>query len=74
MRKLQHREISRISFEERASVAPHPIVVILENLRSAHNVGSIIRTCDAALIDRLIVSGYTPRPDHPKVSSCDTAT
>lgn len=45
----------------------HPLTVVIENVRSAYNVGSIMRTCDAALVERVIVTGYTPRPSHRKV-------
>ena len=67
MRKLKHEEISRVSLAELAEIDRHPITVIIENVRSAYNVGSILRTCDAALVERVIVAGYTPAPDHPKV-------
>jgi tRNA G18 (ribose-2'-O)-methylase SpoU len=45
-------------------VRKHPIVAVLENIRSVHNVGSILRTCDATLVDHVFVTGYTPRPSH----------
>ncbi len=67
MRKLKHEEIPRVSPAELAEIDRHPITVIIENVRSAYNVGSILRTCDAALVERVIVAGYTPAPDHPKV-------
>lgn len=50
-----------------SNVDRHPISVVIENVRSAYNVGSILRTCDAALVDHVIVAGYTPPPNHPKV-------
>ena len=68
MRKLKHEEIPRISPAKLAETDRHPITVVIENVRSAYNVGSILRTCDAALVERVIVAGYTPAPDHPKVS------
>jgi len=67
MRKLKHAEISRVSPVGLSGSTRHPVTVIIENVRSAYNVGSILRTCDAALVDRVIVTGYTPPPDHPKV-------
>lgn len=42
----------------------HPVVVVLENIRSLYNVGAIFRTCDAMLIEEIYVTGYTPRPTH----------
>lgn len=63
----------RLSFEEiaaeRAATVQsygnrrHPIGVMLWNVRSAYNVGSIFRTCDAARVECLILTGYTPSPD-----------
>lgn len=44
-----------------------PIKIILEDIRSAFNVGSIFRTCDAAGIDELILTGITPYPPHNKI-------
>ena len=67
MRKLKHIEIQRITPSALPSTVRHPVTVIVENVRSAYNVGSILRTCDAALVERVIVVGYTPAPDHPKV-------
>ncbi len=46
------------------SAERHPLVVVLENIRSAYNVGSILRTCDAMLVEHVWVTGYTPRPNH----------
>lgn len=64
MRKLPHEEIPRPSIEEAALLPKHPISVILEDVRSAHNVGSIFRTSDAALIERVIVTGITATPEN----------
>lgn len=44
-----------------------PLTVLLHNLRSAYNTGSIFRTADAMHIERVLVSGFTPDPTHPKV-------
>lgn len=45
----------------------HPITIILDNVRSAHNVGNIIRLAEAAQVDSVRLCGMTPRPPHPKV-------
>jgi hypothetical protein len=45
----------------------HPITIILDNIRSAHNVGNILRLAEAAQIDSVRLCGMTPRPPHPKV-------
>ena len=67
MRKLKHSEIRRIPPSSLAAATRHPVTVVIENVRSAYNVGSILRTCDAAFVDRVILTGYTPAPDHAKV-------
>ena len=47
MKKLKNSELNRISLEEFKNSSKTPIKVVLDNIRSAHNVGSIFRTCDA---------------------------
>lgn len=42
-------------------------VLILPNIRSAHNVGAIFRTADGAGVDKIYLTGYTPRPPHPRL-------
>jgi len=56
--------LNRKSVEEFHRSGKHPVVVILENIRSMHNVGSIFRSADAFLIDALYLTGYTPCPPH----------
>ena len=43
---------------------PHPIVVVAHDIRSAHNVGSIFRTADSAGLAEVVLSGFSPGPDH----------
>ena len=50
MKKLKNSELNRISLEEFKNSSKTPIKVVLDNIRSAHNVGSIFRTCDACLL------------------------
>ena len=47
---------------------PHPIVVVVHDLRSAHNVGSVFRTADAAGLAHVYLTGITPTPDHRGVT------
>jgi len=42
-------------------------VLILPNIRSAHNVGAMFRTADGAGVDKIYLTGYTPRPPHPRL-------
>ncbi|EKU23059.1 trna rrna methyltransferase [Nannochloropsis gaditana CCMP526] len=45
----------------------HPLVLILDNVRSAYNVGSLFRTAETALLQELITCGFTPHPPHEKL-------
>lgn len=70
MKKLSHSElVERRLTEEQASDAPrHPVVVVLQNIRSLYNVGSIFRTADAMRIERLVLTGYTPVPPNDAIA------
>lgn len=57
-------ELERKSTEEMQSSEKHPIIVILDDVRSMHNVGSAFRTCDAFAVSALYLCGYTPSPPH----------
>ncbi|MEO6908533.1 MAG: RNA methyltransferase [Abditibacteriaceae bacterium] len=54
----------RLSLEEARAAPRFPFYGVLDCLRSAHNVGSIFRTCDGAGVDGLTLCGYTPAPPH----------
>ena len=62
MRKLNNSELKRITVDEFKKTKKHPIVVVLDNIRSAQNVGSIFRTCDAFLIKKIYLCGICPTP------------
>ena len=64
MRKLRHEEIVRPSQCELRKLPRHPITVVLDNVRSLYNVGAMFRTSDAALIERVILTGITATPDN----------
>ncbi|MBW7892172.1 MAG: RNA methyltransferase [Chitinophagaceae bacterium] len=57
-------ELNRKTVEEFRAAEKHPVIVVLDNVRSMHNVGSIFRTADAFLIESIYLCGYTPRPPH----------
>ncbi len=61
------QELNRKSPEEFRSTEKHPIVVVLENIRSAYNVGSVFRTADAFLIESIYICGYTAFPPHKEI-------
>jgi 23S rRNA (guanosine2251-2'-O)-methyltransferase len=68
MRKLKLEELGRKSVEEFKLAPKNPVVVVLDNVRSMHNVGAVFRNCDAFLVERLVLCGYTPRPPHREIT------
>lgn len=64
MRKLGMDELNRKSVNAFRESEKTPIVVVLDNIRSMHNVGSVFRTADAFLIRAVYLCGYTPQPPH----------
>jgi tRNA G18 (ribose-2'-O)-methylase SpoU len=64
MKKLTHDEISekRYTLDNLHKTRKMPVYVLLDSIRSNYNVGSIFRTSDGAMIERLYLCGYTPRP------------
>ncbi len=64
MRKLRMDELGRLSPGAYREARKRPLLLVLENIRSMHNVGSIFRTADAFLVEKLCLCGYTPRPPH----------
>lgn len=70
MRKLLYEEIlaERHTVESALLTARHPVSVILHNIRSAYNVGSIFRTSDSALISHITLCGFTPHPPSKEIT------
>src|SRR5215470_6677616 len=68
MRKLGMDELNRKSVNGFRESEKTPIVVILDNIRSMHNVGSVFRTADAFLIQAIYLCGYTPQPPHRDIN------
>ncbi|MCG8343583.1 MAG: RNA methyltransferase [Chlorobiales bacterium] len=66
-RKLQGEEMSRPSVNDYARMEKHPVTVLLHNIRSMYNVGSIFRTGDAAGIEKVIITGYTATPPRKEI-------
>ena len=67
MRKLKITELNRLSCTEYKQVTKHKIVVVLDNVRSLHNVGSLFRTCDAFRIEVLYLCGITSTPPNNEI-------
>lgn len=68
MRKLKLEELNRTSVKLFKEQEKFPIVVILDNVRSALNVGAFFRTCDAFAIEKLILLGITAQPPHKEIN------
>jgi 23S rRNA (guanosine2251-2'-O)-methyltransferase len=64
MRKLRMDELPRKNKAEFQQAEKLPVILLLENIRSMHNVGSVFRTADAFLAEAIYLCGYTPCPPH----------
>lgn len=67
MKKKSMIELQRISCEEFKTVQKIPLVVVLDDVRSLNNIGSIFRTADAFLIHHICLCGITATPPHPDI-------
>ena len=67
MRKLSMDELNRKSVEEFKRSDKTPVIAVLENIRSAYNVGSVFRTADAFLLEAVYLTGYTACPPHKEI-------
>ncbi|NNG08903.1 MAG: TrmH family RNA methyltransferase, partial [Arenibacter sp.] len=67
MRKLENSELGRLNVEEFKEVDKTPICIVLDNVRSLNNIGSVFRTADAFLIERIYLCGITATPPHKDI-------
>jgi 23S rRNA (guanosine2251-2'-O)-methyltransferase len=67
VRKLKLDELNRASVTEFKAQEKLPVVVVLDNVRSMHNVGSIFRTCDGFAVEQVCLCGITGRPPHREI-------
>lgn len=61
-------ELNRMSVEEFKHAEKIPVIVVLDNIRSGYNVGSVFRTADAFLVEAVYICGYTARPPHKELN------
>jgi tRNA G18 (ribose-2'-O)-methylase SpoU len=61
-------ELGRKTVEEFKQAEKTPVIAVLDNIRSMHNVGSVFRTADAFLIEAILLCGYTPQPPHRDIN------
>lgn len=66
-RKLKNSELERKTVEEFKEAEKTPLIVILDNVRSLNNIGSVFRTCDAFLIRKIYLCGITAQPPHKDI-------
>ena len=67
MRKLRNNELNRLSVDEYKSILKTPLVVVLDNIRSCNNTGSVFRTSDALLIEKVFLCGITATPPNAEI-------
>lgn len=67
MRKLKNEELGRISVDEFKEATKTPIIIVLDNVRSLNNVGSVFRTADAFLIEAVYLCGITGTPPNKEI-------
>lgn len=67
MRKLRTIEMQRLSVDEFHEAAKLPLIVVLDDVRSLHNVGSVFRSADAFRVEAVYLCGITATPPHPEI-------
>ncbi|MEK6151907.1 RNA methyltransferase [Flavobacteriaceae bacterium 3-367] len=67
MRKLENNELERLTVQEFKKVAKTPVVLVLDNIRSLNNIGSVFRTADAFLVAKIYLCGITATPPHKDI-------
>jgi 23S rRNA (guanosine2251-2'-O)-methyltransferase len=66
-RKLENKELNRKSLDEFRESSKMPIIVILDNIRSLNNIGSVFRTSDALLVEKIVLCGISGTPPHKEI-------
>ncbi|MFB9056183.1 RNA methyltransferase [Mariniflexile ostreae] len=67
MRKLKNSELDRLSVDDFKEAQKTPIIIVLDNIRSLNNIGSVFRTSDAFLIEKIYLCGITAKPPHKDI-------
>src|SRR5438045_1898716 len=67
IKKLSMSELNRKTVDEFKRSEKFPVIVVLENIRSMYNVGSVFRTADAFLIEAIYICGYTAQPPRKEI-------
>lgn len=67
MRKLKNSELDRLSLDDFKDAKKTPIIIVLDNIRSLNNIGSVFRTSDAFLVEKIYLCGITATPPHKDI-------
>ena len=67
MRKLKNSELDRLSVDEFKNTKKTPLIIVLDNIRSLNNIGSVFRTSDAFLVEKIYLCGITATPPHKDI-------
>ena len=67
MRKLKNSELDRLSIGDFKTAKKTPLIIVLDNIRSLNNIGSVFRTSDAFLIEKIYLCGITATPPHKDI-------
>lgn len=67
MRKLRNNELKRLTIDEFKETGKTPVAVVLDNIRSCNNIGSVFRTSDALLIEKIYLCGITATPPNKEI-------
>jgi tRNA G18 (ribose-2'-O)-methylase SpoU len=68
MRKLRNEELGRLNVEEFQQANKVPIILVLDDIRSLNNIGSVFRTADAFLLEKICLCGITGKPPHREIN------
>ena len=67
MRKLKNSELGRLNVEEFKKTDKIPLIIVLDNIRSLNNIGSVFRSSDAFLVEKIYLCGITAQPPHKEI-------
>ena len=67
MRKLENSELEQKSVEDFKTAAKTPLIIVMDDIRSLNNIGSVFRTADAFLVEKIYLCGITAKPPHKEI-------